>query len=490
MPPMMPATTPDLRDRVDPAAIRAKLANQRGPRFWRSLEELADSEGFRAWLRSEHPRLADAASLDRREFLKLLGASLALAGLAGCSHPPRTQIVPYVQKPIGQVDGLPRYFATTLTRNGYAQGVLVRDNQGRPTKVEGNPQHPASLGGTDIFAQAAILQLWDPDRSQSVMHGNSVATWDDFAAVLTERVAHFNGNGGEGLRVLAAPTTSPTLIAQLTAFEAKYPEARWHVDDPSGIAAHGERPRYRFDRAKVVVSLDADFMCDPAAGVRYSRDFIAARDPEGTGTMARLYVVEPTPSVTGSMADHRLPIASREIEGFAAQLAARVGSGGAADASHAHARWLDAAAKDLAANRSASIVVAGDTQPESVHALARMMNATLGNIGQTVKYAESLIARPGDGDGSLESLANDMHAGKVDTLLMLGVNPAYDAPAGLDFTRAVQKVPHALHLGLYRNETGALATWHVPQAHELETWGDALAFDGTASLAQPLIAPL
>ncbi|MGN6790307.1 MAG: hypothetical protein ACTHJP_12370, partial [Rhodanobacteraceae bacterium] len=241
---------------------------------------------------------------------------------------------------------------------------------------------------------------------------------------------------------------------------------------------------------KVVVSLDAEFMCDPAAGVRYSRDFIAARDPEGTGTMARLYVVEPTPSVTGSMADHRLPIASREIEGFAAQLAARVGSGGGADASHAHARWLDAAAKDLAANRSASIVVAGDTQPESVHALARMMNAALGNIGQTVEYAGSLIARPGDGDGSLESLANDMHAGKVDTLLMLGVNPAYDAPAGLDFARAIQKVPHALHLGLYRDETGALAIWHVPQAHELETWGDALAFDGTASLAQPLIAPL
>jgi molybdopterin-containing oxidoreductase family iron-sulfur binding subunit len=486
---MTPAANAAFEDRVDPAAIRAKLAGQRGPRFWRSLEELADSEEFRAWLRSEHPALVEAASLDRRDFLKLLGASLALAGLAGCSHPPRTQIVPYVHKPVGQVDGLPLYFATTLTRNGYAHGVLVRDNMGRPTKVEGNPQHPASLGSTDIFAQAAILQLWDPDRSQSVMHGNSVATWDAFAAALTERVAHFNANGGEGLRLLIAPTTSPTLIAQLAAFEKRFPNARWHVDDPGGATALREFARHHFDRAKVIVSLDADFLSDPAAGVRYSRDFIAARDPE-TGAMSRLYVVEPTPSVTGSMADHRLPLASRDIEAFAAQLAVRIGVGGAAGSNPTHARWTEAIAKDLAANRGASIVVAGSTQPESVHALARAMNASLGNIGHTVKYLESLIAMPAHGDGSLNALVDDMHAGKVDTLLMLGVNPAYDAPADVAFVDALRKVPHTLHLGLYNDETGQLAAWHAPQAHELETWGDARAFDGTASLAQPLIAPL
>ncbi|HKZ11797.1 MAG TPA: TAT-variant-translocated molybdopterin oxidoreductase [Rhodanobacteraceae bacterium] len=488
MPPMTPTT--DFDDRVDPAAIRAKLAGQRGPRFWRSLEELADSEGFRAWLRTEHPRLAEAASLDRRDFLKLLGASLALAGLAGCSHPPRTQIVPYVHKPIGQVDGLPRYFATTLTRAGYAHGVLVRDNQGRPTKVEGNPQHPASLGSTDIFAQAAILQLWDPDRSQSVMHGNSVATWDDFTAALTDRVAHFHANGGEGLRLLVAPTTSPTLVAQLAAFERQFPNARWQVDDPSGMTVRRQVARCRFDRAKVIVSLDADFLSDPAAGVRYARDFIAARNPEGAGTMSRLYVVEPTPSVTGSMADHRLPLASRDTEAFATQLAARLGSGGAADANAAHARWVGAVAKDLVAHRGASLVIAGDAQPDSVHALARAMNASLGNIGRTVDYGPSLLAMPTRGDGSLATLATDMRDGKVDTLLMLGVNPAYDAPADIGFIAALRRVPHTLHLGLYRDETGTLAEWHAPQAHELETWGDALAFDGTTSVAQPLIAPL
>jgi len=489
MPPM--TSTTDFDERVDPAAIRAKLAGQRGPRFWRSLEELADSEGFRAWLRTEHPRLAEAASLDRRDFLKLLGASLALAGLAGCSHPPRTQIVPYVHKPIGQVDGLPRYFATTLTRNGYAHGVLVRDNQGRPTKVEGNPQHPASLGSTDIFAQAAILQLWDPDRSQSVMHGNSVATWNDFTEALTERIAHFNASGGEGLRLLVAPTTSPTLIAQLAAFEKQFPNARWHVDDPSGVAARPEIAHCHFDRAKVIVSLDADFLSDPAAGVRYARDFIAARNPESGDAMSRLYVIEPTPSVTGSMADHHLPLASRDVGVFALQLAARLGSGrGAADANPAHARWINAIAQDLAAHRGASLVVAGDTQPESVHALARAMNEALGNIGRTVGYAPSAIATPARGEASLAVLANDMRTDKVDTLMMLGVNPVYDAPADLGFTAALRRVPHTLHLGLYRDETGTLVAWHAPQAHELETWGDALAFDGTASIAQPLIAPL
>jgi len=488
---MTPPATSDLAECVDPAAIRAKLAGQRGPRFWRSLEELADSDGFRAWLQSEHPRLAAAASLDRRDFLKLMGASLALAGLSGCSHPPQLDIVPYVHKPVGQVDGLPRYFATTLTRRGYAHGVLVRDNMGRPTKVEGNPHHPASLGGTNIFAQAAILQLWDPDRSQSVMHGTTVATWDDFAAILTDRAAHFAGNGGEGLRVLIPPTTSPTLAAQLEALEGKFPHARWHLDDPGAGDALQAHARYRFDRARVIVSLDADFLCDPAAGVRYSRDFIATRDPEDPAApMSRLYVIEPTPSVTGSMADHRLPLAAADIEAFAQELAAQLGAGGTPNAAFAHACWVGAVARDLTAHRGASLIAVGDTQPASVHTLASAMNTTLGNIGSTVEYAAPVLAAPTRGDGSLAGLVEDMETGKVDTVLMLGVNPVYDAPADLDMIAALRRVPHVLHLGLYRDETGHLAEWHVPQAHELETWGDARAFDGTAAIAQPLIAPL
>jgi hypothetical protein len=261
---------------------------------------------------------------------------------------------------------------------------LVRDNQGRPTKVEGNPQHPASLGSTDIFAQAAILQLWDPDRSQSVMHGNSVATWDDFTAALTQRITRFRANGGDGLRLLVAPTTSPTLIAQLAAFERRFPNARWHVDDPSGVTARREVARCRFDRAKVIVSLDADFLSDPAAGVRHSRDFIAARDPEHGDAMSRLYVVEPTPGVTGSMADHRLPLASREIEAFATGLAARLGGNGGPASDAAHAHWMDAVAKDLAAHRGTALVVAGDAQPEYVQSIARSNNEAHGGIRSKV----------------------------------------------------------------------------------------------------------
>ncbi|MGH8211805.1 MAG: TAT-variant-translocated molybdopterin oxidoreductase, partial [Rhodanobacteraceae bacterium] len=487
-------------------AARAQLRHASGPRYWRSLEELADAEGFQAWLKTQFPQLAQAAPLDRRGFLKFIGASMALAGLNACSHPPQTELVPYVHGQDEWVAGLPRYFATTLTRNGYAQGVLVRSDEGRPTKVEGNPQHPASLGATDIFAQAAILQLWDPDRSQSVMHGGDVATWDDFATAWLSLRARFDRNGGQGVRVLTRTVTSPTLAAHLDALQKKYPNARWHVHEPGGHAlAHFAGPgvptsvRHHFDRARVVVALDADFFSDPAAGVRYARDFISTRDPE-RGSMSRLYVVEPTPSVTGMMADHRLPLESARIGDFVRALAWRLGAGDSntgAPMPARHARWLDALADDLRAASGAALIVTGFAQPAEVHALAHAMNASLGNIGTTIEYGASVQAlppqamhpRPGD-DGSLRALTTALHAGHVDTLLVLDGNPVYDAPADLEFAEALKRVPHLLHLGLYRDETGAPAEWHLPMAHALETWGDARAFDGTASLAQPLIAPL
>ena len=486
-------------------AARAQLCDARGPRYWRSLEELADAEGFQAWLKTQFPQLAQAAPLDRRGFLKFIGASMALAGLTACSHPPQTQLVPYVHGQDEWAAGLPRYFATTLTRNGYAQGVLVRSDEGRPTKVEGNPQHPASLGATDIFAQAAILQLWDPDRSQSVMHGDTVAAWDDFADAWSSLRARFDKNGGQGLRVLTRTITSPTLAAQLDGLQKKYPNARWHVHEPGGASlargadANGASTsvRYHFDRAKVILALDADFLCDPAEGVRYARDFISTRDPDGE--MSRLYVVEPTPSVTGTMADHRLPLESAHIGAFAQELARRLGAANAnaASPSMEHARWPDAMADDLRSSRGASLIVAGSAQPPEVHALAHAMNAALGNIGTTIEYGAPIEALPAQAlapqandDGSLRALTTAMRAGKVDTLLVLDGNPVYDAPADLDFSNALKRVSHLLHLGLYRNETGALAEWHLPMSHELEAWGDARAFDGTASIAQPLIAPL
>ncbi len=484
----------------DVDAARARLAAARGPIFWRGLEELADSDGFHHWLREQHPQLADTLKLDRRGFLKFLGASLALAGLAACGRPPQHELVPYVKAPDGQVAGLPRFFATALTRHGYAHGVLIENNMGRPTKVEGNPQHPASLGATDIFAQASVLQLWDPDRSQNVMHRDTTATWDDFSAAQLTLFAGLRSDGGAGLRVLTGSVTSPTLSAQLDTLLAKYPNARWHVHQPAGddnaiagtTRAFGMplATRYAFDRAKIILALDADFLADPAAGVRYARDFAATRSPDN-GTMSRLYAVESTPSLTGAMADHHLPLESSRLAIFARQLAHKLG-GAPVATGHFDAvqtRWMDALIDDLRAHHGECLIVVGVTQPAELHALGHAMNAALGNIGTTIDYSEPVQKLPARG-GSIGDLVTAMRAGSVETLLVIDANPAYDAPVDLGFVDALQRVPHLIHLGLYRDETGVLAEWHLPRAHELECWSDARAWNGTASIMQPLIAPL
>ena len=457
-------------------------------------------------LRPTPPPDAEAARLllDRRDFLQTMAASLALAGLTGCSHPPQEQIVPYVHAPLGQIDGLPRFFATALIRNGYAHGVLVENHMGRPTKVEGNPQHPASLGGTDIFAQAAVLQLWDPDRSQAVMHRGDVSSWEAFGAELLKWTARLDQTHGAGLRVLSETITSPTLSWQLDALRRKYPQAHWHVHQPAGHEHELEGARLAFgepvscrlhlDRTKVILSLDADFLSDPAAGVRHARDYVSGgRSPESQGhTMARLYVVEPTPSVTGAMADHRLPLSCAQIELFARHLAGRLGVAGVAEETGldgTQTRWLDEVARDLQAHRGEGLVTVGPAQAPWVHALGHALNAALGNVGRTIEYSDPIEALPAE-NGSLADLVAAMRAGSVDTLLILGGNPVYDAPTDLQFAAALEKVPHLVHMGMYWDETGALAEWHLPQAHSLETWSDARAFDGSVTIVQPLIAPL
>lgn len=484
----------------DPIAARARLVASDGPLYWRTLEELAEREDCWLWLRERQPQLHAPLDLDRRGFLQLLGASLALAGLTACGQPPQGQIVPYLRAPVGQVDGLPRYFATTLTRDGYAHGVLVESHMGRPTKIEGNPQHPASLGGTDIFAQAAVLQLWDPDRSQTVMRRDDVAGWDDFDAALLALNQRFKRNGGAGLRVLSGPGSSPTLAALRETLLQQFPRTLWHTTQPgggdqllAGAALAFGRPlstRLHCDRAAVVLALDADFLSDPAAGVRYARDFAARRTPENRNApSSRLYVVEPTLSLTGAMADHHLPLENARLESFARQLARRLGLDVEADAvvDSGQTRWLDALARDLQAQPGAALIVVGATQPPWLHALGHAMNAALGAAGHTLDYIDPVTEPAG---ATLAELAQALHAGAVDTLLVLDANPVYDAPADLRFEAALARLPHLLHLGLYRDETGALAEWHLPMAHALESWSDARAFDGTASLAQPLIAPL
>ncbi|HET6632701.1 MAG TPA: TAT-variant-translocated molybdopterin oxidoreductase [Rhodanobacteraceae bacterium] len=479
-------------------ALQAKLGNARGPRFWRALEELADSEAFRRDLRGAFPRLADAAAMDRRGFLKFLGVSLALAGLAGCSAPPQGEMVPWVRQPERMDGDLPQFYASALPTAGYAVGVLVESHMGRPTKIEGNPKHPASLGATDARLQAAVWQVWDPDRSQAPLRDGDVASWDDFAEhalALDKR----HRRDGSGLRILSGRVLSPTLAAQREALLQRYPSARWIRYEPIGDAntlagarlAFGRPllPRHHFERAEVIVALDADFLASFPGHVRYARDFATARAPDN-GRMGRLYALEPTPSLTGAMADHRWPADMRGVDRFARLLAAELGVAVARDvpADAALQVRVRAAAADLRAHRGKGLVVAGETQPPHVHALAHLLNRTLGNAGSCVEYIEP--PAPLEPPAELAALVASMRAGRVQTLLVLGANPVYDAPSDLRFADALARVGDSIHHGLYRDETARACRWHLPQSHALEAWSDSLDSDGRASIVQPLLRPL
>src|SRR5512135_2948664 len=492
-------------DELNLAAIRERLRSQQGRQYWRSLEELADTPAFRALLEQEFPRFATfwETPVDRRTVLKLMGASLALAGMAGCGKQPKEEIVPYVRMPEQIIPGKPLYFATAVTRGGYAQGVLVESHMGRPTKVEGNELHPASLGATDSFAQASVLSLYDPDRSQTVLEGNTVSDWTRFGTLLTDRLNTLRQRQGEGLYVLTETMTSPTLGQQLQDLLNTYPRAAWHQYDPVGRnntrlgsqLAFGDFTEtvFRFDRAKVILSLDGDFLGDMPGHVRYGREFIDGRRVRADRPeMNRLYVVEATPSLTGAMADHRRPLRAGRIEHLTRMLANRLGLGIEAGPGELpiEEAWLTAVVKDLQSQPGASLVLTGDRQPPAVHALVHAINAKLGNVGNTVIYTEPVEVQPVDQLASIRELAEAMQAGRVDTLLILGGNPVYDAPVELEFGERLKQVPLAIHYGLYRDETARLCHWHLPATHELESWGDARAYDGTVTLLQPLIAPL
>ncbi|MBK9713952.1 MAG: TAT-variant-translocated molybdopterin oxidoreductase [Kouleothrix sp.] len=493
------------RRSLDLAAIRARLAGARGSQLWRSLEQLAETPEFQEFVRHEFPRGADLwrASLSRRSFLKLMGASLALAGLSACARP-RETIVPYVRQPAEIVPGKPLYYASALTLDGIARGVLVESHEGRPTKIEGNPRHPDSLGATDMFGQAAILGLYDPDRSQAVINVGRISTWEAFVTALTARLQALAGGQGAGLRLLTGTITSPALAAQIEALLARYPAAQWHQYQPAGRDSALEGARlafgqpvdtlYRFDQAERILSLDADVLLHGPGSLRYARDLIDGRRVrQGQARMNRLYAVESMPTITGAMADHRLPLRASLVEPFAREVAARLGVGGVGapdQPSPIPGAWTDALARDLQASRGKSIVIAGDQQPPIVHALAHAINEALGNTGATVLHIPPVAASPANGGESLRALAADMAAGKVSLLVTIDCNPAFDAPADLGFAQALARVAMRVHTGLYADETASLSHWHIPAAHPLEAWGDARAFDGTVSIVQPLIAPL
>jgi MoCo/4Fe-4S cofactor protein with predicted Tat translocation signal len=491
---------------IDLVEVRAKLARDGGKRFWQSLEELSDTQDYRKFLENEFPGNAEKNfGVDRRDVLKLMAASTAIAGLSACTKLPTEKIVPYVKPPEELIPGRPLFYATSMQYQGVSTGLLVESHLGRPTKIEGNPEHPGSRGGTDVFAQASILNMYDPDRSQSVIHEGRLSSWADFDAAMGNARSGF-GSKGTGLRLLTKTVISPTLGAQIKKFLAMYPEAKWHqYEVGSGDAVReGTRlafgrpvnPVYHFEQADVVLSLDADFIAAGSGHIRHIRDFSSRRNLEAgpSSKLNRLYVVESMPTSTGAMADHRLPLRSSEVEGFARQLASAVGvsvPGGANSATgKIPADWISALGRDLTSHRGTCLIVAGEQQPAFVHALAHAMNAALGNAGKTVTYTESLEANPVNQLESLRDLVNDMNAGKVSFLLILGGNPLYDAPADLNFKAALDKTTLRVHTGLYSDETAEFCQWHGPSAHYLEAWSDGRAYDGTVGIVQPLIAPL
>lgn len=491
---------------IDLGAIREQLAHKRGPQYWKSFEELAETEEFQDYLKHEFPAGADEMTdpVTRRSFLKVMGASFALAGLGACVKQPEEKIVPYVKAPEQFIPGRPLFFATATQHGGHAMGVLVESHMGRPTKVEGNPDHPASLGATDIFAQASVLTMYDPDRSQTTLYRGEIASWEAFTAALAE---HLKSGGGAGLRILSERIISPTLAAQMRDLLAANPGARWHQYEPVGgdgsrngiRAALGRyaQPVYHFDKADLIVSLDADFLMTMPGNVRYAREFIDRRRvAEGKADINRLYVAESCYTNTGAMADNRIAMRAGDIEGVARAIAAAAGVAGAAGSATAESqKWVGAVVADLTAGnrKGRSLVIAGETQPAVVHQLVHAINQALGNVGSTITYGDPVEESPVDHGASLAELVRDMKAGAVTTLIVLGGNPVYNAPADLGFAEAYadeKKVPFRVHVGMYVDETSEISHWHIPESHYLEVWSDIRAYDGTASIIQPLIAPL
>ena len=483
------------------AEVRAKLDGKTGRRFWKNLDELADKPEFQALMQEEFPRQSGAGewvdAVSRRGFLKVMGASLALAGLAGCTKQPDEPIFPYVKQPEDLVLGEPMYFATAFPFPTGAIPVLVKSDSFRPIKVDGNPEHPMAKGKSDALTQATLLGLYDPDRSQHVLHRGETSSWGAFQQAFAS--AAQNTNGGQGIYFLSETITSPTLAAQWKQVQQAYPSAKlvqWEpVNQDSSRAASKAAfggytdAQYKLDDADVILSLDADFLGGIAhpGFLPLAAGYAARHRYEEGKTMNRLYVVETMPTVTGFKADHRLALKPSEVANFAAALANGTAPQGATAEQQ---KFFSVLMADLKKTGGRCVVVPGEQAAPAVHAAAYALNASLGAAGKTVIYTETVNPMPSEQMADLKSLVGDMNAGKVQWLVMLGVNPIYSAPADLQFPTAFAKVPVTAHLGAYLDETGAISNWHINRSHYLEDWSDARAYDGTITIIQPMIAPL
>ncbi len=462
---------------------RARLAGQSGPQLWRSLEELGNTPEFRACLEREFPvgaaewPEADEAGggLARRQFLKLAGASLALAGLAGCSPRTREKIVPYADQPEQIIPGKPLFYATAMPLNGYGRGILVETEMGRPVKIEGNPAHPDSLGATDAITQAAVLGLWDPDRSQAPTLNGQISTWNKFESELLDVLKTMRASQGEGMAMLIDPSTSPTLNRQLTQLNDTYPKMRFYRWAPAAVAGPALEVLNDLGKADLIVSVGSDFLVDQPGSLRYTRQFSARRRVEGGQVQPnRLYVLESTPTLTGAMADQRF---SGPPDRVAAVLRRLGGAAGEPLDAHEEA-FVQQLSADLERHRASSAVVVGAMEPAEIRELA----AALRTEGKPQPEAPPV--------DQLWFLTAEIVSGFVKNLFILGGNPVYASPANLRFGECLAKVSFTAHLSLYRDETSLCCRWHLPETHFLEAWSDIVSSNGTPTIIQPAIEPL
>ncbi len=480
--------------------VRKRLDGKTGRRFWKNLDELTETPAFQELMEEEFPRQAVSEWVDpvsRRGFMKVMGASLALAGLAGCTKQPDEPIYPYIRQPEDLVLGKPMFFATAHPFPTGAVPVLVKSDAFRPIKIEGNPEHPMSRGKSDAITQATLLDLYDPDRSQHCLKDGKNSEWSYFQNEFVAAAKKMQG--GQGIYFLSETITSPTLAGQWKQMQAAYPQAKLVQWEPvnqdssraASKAAFGEYvdAQYKLENADVILSLDADFLGGiqhpgflPLAAA-YAERHRFDKDKQ----MNRLYVIETMPTVTGFKAEHRLGLKPSEVEAAAIGL-----SGG-----NAHGTWTpeqdkfySSLIKDLEANRGKVVVIPGEQASQAVHAAAYALNQAYGAVGKTVVYTPTVNPMPSEQTADLKSMVADINAGKVQWLLMLGVNPIYSAPADLNFQQAFDKVPNTVHLGTHVDETGTISNWHINKAHYLEMWSDARAYDGTISIVQPMIDPM
>jgi molybdopterin-containing oxidoreductase family iron-sulfur binding subunit len=493
--------------------------------YWRSMEELADTPEFRELMEREFahalPSEEEATDpLTRRRFLKLMGASLALGGMAGCKGSPvwpARKILPYAHRPEDRIPGRAEHYATMIEIGGYARAILAKSQDGRPIKIEGNPDHPASKGAADVFSQASVLSLYDPDRSREILRrergATTAKTFDEFLAAMKPELDALRAAQGAGLAILTEASSSPTLLEMRAQCAEAFPQMRWVEYEPISRDAQRAatralfgaplRPHLRLENADVIVSIDDDFLGSHPAAVAYSRAFAARR--RGEGTMARLHSIETAYTITGGMADHRHALAPSAIARATWCLGSQLVQRGAtlppgmeyltttlekAPRAEGELAFVAEMADDLLAHRGHSLITVGAGQPAAVQALGLALNAALGNFGTTMTFTgESDPDRPSHVEG-IASLAQAMNGNLVKTLVILGGNPAFNAPGDVDFAAALERIPSSIHLSIDENETSRLSTWHVPRAHSLEAWADARTYDGTVTLAQPLIEPL